>query len=222
MLPGPTISFDDAQRALVTLLRSVKEDGWATSIANCNARTFGGLFDNPYGLSDLILSRIGHHDLPDWKEPLANALLRTLITICRVSAESGPLTTDEVIHVCGARLVAAYELEGSRCRACGHSEISTNDAQRFLAPLAIGDALRDGIGARQPAEALLRLWHAGPDGQPFERHLQAQLARSGIVYKLDHPQGIMRPCSWCGSQETCRYRWHLDGDRFVPSDDNLP
>jgi ribosomal protein L37E len=165
--------------------------------------------------NDLIICRENHHEISDLKEPLANELLGCLIEICFATSSGNTLTTEEAIRACGRD---SLELSGWRCLACGFAQTSTRNTRALISDGAVRDAIRSGIEQGEPAQAVIQLWQ-GPEDSEALRRLTEELVQSGIRHtEMD---GWMRPCPACGSNDTCVYRWRREGQRFIPTLDNL-
>jgi hypothetical protein len=210
-----TISFHDAQRVLVTVLRDVRCLVWADRVSTASPNTFRSLLGGMGSFSDVVICRENNHELAADREPLANELVNCLRSICYVSKD-GLLTADAAIASCGS---ISLVLTGWRCLACGFAQITSRGARSLIAAVEVRRVLRDGIDKHSPSDELLALWR-DPENSNAVKMLINQAQASGIQYADGNRW--MRPCPGCGSDDTCVYRWKQDHDRFVPADDNLP
>lgn len=211
-----TISFDDAHRVLVTVLKDVRCTDWAGRVAGVSASSFRSLLGGMGSFSDLVICRENHHEISSEREPLANELVSCLSSVCYTSSREGALTADTAVASCGT---LSLVLSGWRCLACGHAQTTLRGVRSLIAGIGVRCAIRDGIAQRSPSDTLIARWRA-PEDYDTVRSLVERARTSGIGYS--ESDSWMRPCPVCGSVDTCMYRWREDGDRFVPSDDNLP
>ena len=210
-----TISFEDAQRILVIVLRDVRSGSWADRVAGVSAGSFDSLLGGMGSLSDLVICRENHHEVSVDKEPLANELVSCLSSICFTASREGALSADAAVGSCGTtRLV----LSGWRCLACGYARINSIGARSLIAAVKVRRSIREGVAQRAASDALLKLWRDPSDSDDV-RPLIDKAQTSGIKYS--EKEGWMRPCPECGSDDTCVYRWREDLSKFVPTDDNL-
>ena len=211
-----TISFADAQKVLVAVLRDVRCDDWAEWVAAVSSGSFRSLLGGMGSFSDLVICRENHHDVSVDREPLANEVVSCLSSVCYTSSRDGALTADSAVTSCGT---TSLVLSGWRCLACGHAQVTLRGLRSLIAAIDVRRVIRDGIAKRTPSNALLALWRAPEDSETVRRLAERAMA-SGIGQS--DSDGWMRPCPACGSDDTCVYRWRDDGARFIPTDDNLP
>ena len=211
-----TISFADAQKVLVAVLRDVRCDDWAGRVASVSTGSFQSLLGGMGSFSDLVICRENHHDVSAEREPLTNALVSCLTSVCYTSARDGALTADSAVASCGT---TGLVLSGWRCLTCGHAQVTARGVRSLIAAIEVRRALRDGITKRTPSDTLLELWRAPEDSEAVRLLVERARAR-GIGHS--DTDGWMRPCPACGSDDTCVYRWRDGGARFVPTEDNLP
>jgi hypothetical protein len=211
-----TISFDDARRVLVTVLKDVRCNDWAERVGGISASSFRSLLGGMRSLSDLVICRENHHDVAADREPLANELATCLTSVCCVASRDGDPTADAAVASCGT---ISLVLTGWRCLVCGCVQMTSRGARSLIAAVDVRRAIRDGIAQRSPSDALLALWRE-PEDSDAVRVLIEKAQASGIRYA--EGDSWMRPCPGCGSDDTFVYRWRQDHDRFVPTDDNLP
>lgn len=211
-----TISFDGAREVLVAVLRDARCDDWADRVSAVSARAFGSLLGGMGSLSDLVISRENHHEIPEDREALANEMVGCMGAVCYAASIRGALDADSAVAACGT---LGLVLGGWRCLACGHARVGPGGLRSLIAAVEVRRAMRDGIAAGAPAGALLALWRAGED--PESVRLLADRAMANGIARSDS-DGWMRSCPACGSDDTCVYRWRDDGARFTPADDNLP
>lgn len=211
-----TISFDDAQRVLVTVLKDVRCTDWAGRVAGVSASSFRSLLGGMGSFSDLVICRENHHEISSEREPLANELVSCLSSVCYTSSREGALTADTAVASCGT---LSLVLSGWRCLACGHAQTTSTGVRSLIAGIGVRCSIRDGIAQRSPSDTLIALWRA-PEDFDNVRSLVERARTSDIGYS--ESDSWMRPCPVCGSDDTRVYRWREDGDRFVPTDDNLP
>jgi len=221
MLPMPwskpkTISFDDSQRVLITILRDVRCDQWAEKVSAASPNSFHSLLGGMGSLNDLIICRENHYAIVADREPLANELVSCLRSVCFAASKDGPLTAAAAVASCGTINLV---LSGWRCLVCGYGQIVSRSARSVIAAVEVRRALRDGIDKRLPAETLLALWRK-PENSDSLRELIDKAQSSGIQYA--EGDSWMRPCPGCGSNDTCVYRWRQENDKFVSTDNNLP
>lgn len=211
-----TISFPDAQKVLVAVLRDVRCDDWAGRVAAASTGSFQSLLGGMGSFSDLVICRENHHDVSADREPLANELVGCLTSVCYTSSKDGALTADSAVASCGT---TSLVLSGWRCRACGHALVTARGVRSLIAAIEVRRALQDGITRRSPSDTLLELWGAPEDSEAV-RLLVKRATASGIGHS--DSDGWMRPCPACGSDDTCVYRWRDEGARLAPAEDNLP
>jgi hypothetical protein len=211
-----TISFDDAQRVLVAVLRDVRCNDWAERVAAVSSSSFRSLLGGMGSFSDLVICDANHHEVAPEREPLANELVSCLTSICYAASREGDLTADAAVASCGT---IGLELTGWRCLACGYAQIYSRGVRSLIAATRTRRAIRDGIAQRSPHDALLAYWRA-PEEVDAVRALIEQAWMSDIQFA--DGDSWMRPCPGCGGDDTCVYRWRQERDRFVPTDDNLP
>jgi len=211
-----TISFEDAQRVLVALLRDVRCNHWADQVSAASPNSFPSLLGGMGSFNDLIICRQNHHELAAEREPLANELVSCLRSVCYAASKEGILTAETAVASCGT---IDLVLSGWRCLVCGYGQITSRDARSLIAAVDVRRSLRDGIDRRSPSDALLSLWR-NPENSKAIQALIDKAQTSGIQYTEE--DRWMRPCPGCGSGDTCVYRWRQDHDRFIPADDNLP
>jgi len=211
-----TISFDEAQQVLVTLLRDVRCHYWADQVSTASAHSFPSLLGGMGSFNDLIICRQNHHEIAAEREPLANELVSCLRSICYAASKEGMLSADAAVASCGTinRL-----LQGWRCRVCGYSQITSRNARSLIAAVDVPRSIRDSFDQRSPSDALLALWR-GPENSKAIQALIDGAQKSGIRYTEE--DRWMRPCPGCGSGDTCVYRWKQGHDKFIPADNNLP
>jgi len=210
-----TISFAEAQRVLVTVLRDVRCNDWANKVSAASANSFRSLLGGMGSFNDVVICRANHHELATDREPLANELVDCMRSVCYATRD-GAIAADAAIASCGT---ISLVLTGWRCLVCGHGQISSRGARSFVGAVEVRKALRDGINQRAPSDALLALWRE-PENFLAVRVLVDMARTSGIQYS--EGEGWMRPCPGCGGNNTCVYRWKRDHDEFVPTADNLP
>lgn len=210
-----TISFADAQKVLVAVLKDVRCDDWADRVSAVPASSFRSLLGGMGSFSDLVICRENHHDVSADREPLANELVSCLTSVCYTSSSDGALTADSAVASCGT---TSLVLSGWRCLACGHAQVTLRGLRSLIAAIEVRKAMRDGIAKRTPSETLLALWRALEDSVSIPLLVERARA-SGVGYS--DSDGWMRPCPACGSDDTCVYRWKDVGGRFVPTEDNL-
>ncbi len=211
-----TISFEDAQRVLVTLLRDVRCNSWADRVSATSPNAFPSLLGGMGSLNDLIICQKNHHELAAEREPLANELMSCLLSVCYAASRDGTLTADAAVASCGTINLV---LPGWRCLVCGYGLITSRSARSLISASDVRRALRDGIDQRSPSDSLLALWR-GPENLNGIQALIDKAQKSGIQYTDE--DRWMRPCPGCGSSDTCIYRWRQDHQRLIPTDDNLP
>ncbi len=211
-----TISFADAQKVLVTILHDVRSDLWAERLAAVSSDSFRSLLGGMGSFSDLVICRENHHHVSSVQELLANELLSCLSEVCYASSRQGALDADSALGSCGT---TSRVLSGWRCLACGYSQATSRNLRSLVAAIEVRRALGNGIAQGTPSETLLALWRS-PDDPEIIRVLVERAKASGI--QQSDSEGWMRPCPACGSNATCVYRWSYDGEKFVPTDDNLP
>ncbi len=212
------ISFSQAVEATHWLLITVGERQWAGYFAkHRNGQTDG--FRSVYGgmgsFNDLIICRANKHQIETNHEPLANQLLGSLSSICYATSLRGDLTAPEALEACGT---VGHELEGCRCRECGHSQVSPADLNAFAAYYDVAMAIQSGITNGAFLESIQTLW-ARFDSDDNVSRFRLNAERSGISFSEN--TGWMSPCPKCGSADTCVYRWDFDVRGFTPSKDNL-
>jgi hypothetical protein len=210
-----TISFDDAQRVLVTVLKDVRCTDWAGRVAAVSPSSFRSLLGGMGSFSDLVICRENHHEISSEREPLANELVSCLSSVCYTSSREGALTADTAVASCGT---LSLVLSGWRCLACGHAQTTSRGVRSLISGIGVRRSIRDGIAQRSPSDTLIALWRA-PEDSDTVRSFVERARTSGVGYS--ESDSWMRPCPACGGDDTCVYRWREDGDRFVPTDDNL-
>src|SRR5262249_10543201 len=115
-------------------------------------------------------------------------------------------------------------LQGWRCLACGHAEVSARDVESAIAedlvPMMMFQACAS-QSLRMLVETILSL---NIPGMEEDRHqIIAAATASGI--KVADRDGWMRPCPNCGGDDTAVYRWRFvsaPSAHLVPSDNNMP
>ena len=211
------ISFEDARKVLVTVLRDVRSD-WAEKIASVTAMQFPKQSGGMGSFSDLVIDQANGHEITPNRQPLANELLSCLREICYVTSESRELSlsADAAVSSCGTLDLV---LTGWRCLSCGYAQTTPTQIGYLIAAVQVRKTIREGITEGAPVDALISLWRA-EENTVRVRALLDQVQSSRIQYT--HDEAWMRPCPRCGSEDTCAYRWKEIGHTFVPTDDNLP
>lgn len=210
-----TISFEDAQRVMVSLLNEVGERHWANHVSRASSSSFRGLLGGMGSLNDLIICRANSHNIADDDDPRANTLLTAMIGVCAETSSRGAMTAEEATRRCAGGGVV---LSGSRCLQCGHSFSGSRQVSSFVTERRLQRILADSSAADWPVGRLLDYWHTGESSDEMEM-LIARLQAAGIEYSPG--DGWMRPCRNCGSEDTCIYRWTVSSDSVSPASDNL-
>jgi hypothetical protein len=215
-LKPKAITFDDVQRILVIIFRDVRCNDWADRVAAASASSFQSLLGGMGSLSDLVICRENHHEISLEREALANELVSCLTSICYAASRQPTLSADAAVAACST---FGLVLTGWRCLVCGYAQTSSRGVRSLIATIQVRRAIRDSVTHPSPSVALLALWRAREDPDAI-RLLIEQAQASGIL----HTEGDqwMRLCPRCHSDDTCVYRWRLDQDGFVPTEDNLP
>jgi len=212
------ISFSQAVEAAHWLLTTVGERNWVGHFAahrNGQTAGFRSIFGGMGSFNDLVICRANNHLVEADQEPLANQLLRSLSSICYATSARGDLTSAEALGACGT---IGHELQGWRCRDCGYGRISPADLNALAAYYDVAQAIEGGITSGSFLEGIQTVWER-LDADDNQFRFRSTAERSGINFSDD--KGWMRPCPYCGSDDTCVYRWDFDGRDFTPSSDNL-
>jgi hypothetical protein len=211
------ISFEDARRVLVTVLRDVRSD-WAEKIASVPVTQFPKLCGGMGSFTDLCICQVNGHEITQNQEPLANELLSCLREICFIASTSREcsLSADAAVSSCGT---SDLTLTGWRCLTCGHAQTTPRGIRCLIAAVQVRKTIREGVSHGNPSNTLLTLWQAKEDSRAVQQIIE-RAQSSGIEYTEN--EAWMRPCPHCGSDDTCVYRWKEVHKAFAPTEDNLP
>ncbi|MFH0990076.1 MAG: hypothetical protein V1799_08680 [bacterium] len=217
--------FGNAMKALIQLLRCVKEQRWIevlesqyeTWIHTGDASSHRSLYGGMGSFNDFSLSQ-SNLQLSEEQEPFADQLFNDLKTLCYIFSTGKSFTRGEV----EAQLETVNSnLQGWRCRRCGHAEVTLKEKDAFLAYRLVRQAILDAVvegSLPQCVERLLSLQIPGLKNARNECSGQIRRSQINIVRRT----GWMQPCPVCQSNQTCVYRWiQMDGEEFLPAQDNL-
>jgi len=212
-----------ALAALVRLLEHCGEGRWLLwarrhlerARADAIDPTVLDAYGGPGSFNDLTLDPENGHALERMQVPWANRLLAVLgERVYQLAYER----TDE-------RFAAAWvhppdpPIEGWRCLACGHGEISDYDLEWWIARILVPAHLADSTLADGP-ELIDTMLSGQVVGATESRgDVMARASASGVhvAYRDD----VMRPCAACGSGDTTVYRWIFAGGGLHPTEDNI-
>jgi uncharacterized protein DUF6966 len=223
MIEQPDRRAELALAGLVRLLEHCGEARWLKwARGHLNTTRESGLSPtllDAYGgvgsFNDLILDPANGHALEQTEVPWANRLLAVL----------GERLYQLAVEITDERFAAEWvhpadpPIEGWRCLACGHSEIPDYDiewwAARILVPASVADSTLE-----DPDELVATLLSGQVIGAAESRaDVMSRATASGL--QVAFTDGIMRPCTSCGSGDTARYRWIFAGGGLHPAEDNL-
>ncbi len=212
-----------ALAGLVRLLEHSGEGRWLLWARRHLERARVGSIDatvlDAYGgsgsFNDLVLDPENGHALERMQVPWANRLLTVLgERVYQLAYER----TDE-------RFEASWvhppdpTVEGWRCLACGHREITDYDIEWWVARILVPAHVADSTLA-QGAGLIATLLSGQVLGAAESRgDLMARANASGVP--IAYRDGAMRPCPQCGSSDTAVYRWIFAGGGIHPGEDNV-
>jgi hypothetical protein len=246
--------YEHSLCAMARLLEAVGEKHWAPwvreSIHLWQAESDTTQHLSAYGgmgsFNDVMICRANHHDVTREQEPWANTLFEWLKAVCYHLARHPKARVTEATL---AKAVGRYEsvlaafvggekapacmrgyakegckLQGWRCLRCGHSKVSAEDLEWYIAQDVVPGMVFRACATLTLDRLVERILHSKIPGIARARkELAAAVTASGIsLHKRDR---LMRPCPRCGTDDTAVYRWRLVSNgrkRFEPSDDNLP
>jgi hypothetical protein len=245
--------FEHSLRAMKRLLDAVGEKHWAGWIQEDLRRWQAGSDTShhlsAYGgmgsFNDVLICGTNQHRVTAAQEAWANPLFEWLKSLCfylahhptekvtaaglarAVGRHDAPLAAfvggDKAPASMRGRVSDVKELQGWRCLACGHAEVSTQDVEYALAQALIPGLVFQGCQTRTLSQLVDRvLKQEVPGADEARGEVLSAIAASGI--KVAEREGWMRPCPSCRCENTAVYRWKLapgSSARFVPAEDNL-
>ena len=172
-------------------------------------------YGGPGSFNDLTLDPENGHALERMQVPWANRLLAVLgERVYQLAYER----TDE-------RFEAAWvhppdpPVEGWRCLVCGHGEISDYDLEWWIARIMVPGHVADSTLADSPDLIATMLSGQVIGATESRADVMARASASGV--HVAYRDGVMRPCTACGSGDTAVYRWIFAGGGLHPAEDNV-
>jgi len=215
-----------AELALAGMVRLLEHSGegrwllWARRhLEKARAGSIDATVLDAYGgagsFNDLVLDPGNGHALERMQIPWANRLLAVLgERVYQLAYER----TDERFEVSWVR-PPDPPVEGWRCLACGHAEITDYDIEWWVARILVPAHVADSTLA-EGAEMIATLLSGQVLGAAESRgDLMARADASGVP--IAYREGAMSPCPQCGSSDTAVYRWIFAGGGIHPADDNV-
>lgn len=179
--------------------------------------------------NDVVICEENNHKVIKLQEAWVNNLLMGLKSVAYYLAKSekGEINFD----ILKEKLKYNYsKIQGSRCLACGYSELSESDVDNFIAPKIINEEIVKALSEGGLIELIDKVIHMNLPQIDFEREkIKRIINKSNISFTTLHRW--MRPCPKCGSDDTAVYRWNRtkkktmlmkEIERFESSEDNLP
>lgn len=179
--------------------------------------------------NDVVICVENNHKVIKCQEAWVNHLLMSLksVTYYLAKSEKSEINFDMLEE----KLKYIYsKIQGSRCLACGYSELSESDVDNFIAPKIVNEEIVKALSEGSLIELTDRVIHMNLPQIDFEREkIKRIIDESNINFTTLHRW--MRPCPKCGSDDTAVYRWNktkkktmlMKGiEKFEPSADNLP
>lgn len=179
--------------------------------------------------NDVVICVENNHKVTKQQETWVNHLLMSLQSLAYYLAK---YETSEInVDIIKEKLKYNYsKIQGSRCLACGYSELSESDIDNFIAPKIISEVMIKALSEGRLIEFIDRVIDMNLPQIYIEREkIKIIIERSNINFTTLQRQ--MRPCPKCGSNDTAVYRWNKtkrknilmeEVERLDPSEDNLP
>lgn len=216
------MNFGTAIKGLIHLLGAVGERGWhaqlqqhlatweRTGDASGHLSIYGGVGS----FNDIMICVMNHHTITAELEPFANETFRSLSSISYMLARGTQFRAKDWEDK------QPGVLQGGACRSCAHGEITGRDIDDFLSQRLIQPMICQGMLAGDVVSVVDNILRLNILGLTESRENTRQKAlRSGI--SLSDREVWMRFCPFCGSADTCVYRWVDRHNTFEPAPDNL-
>lgn len=117
-----------------------------------------------------------------------------------------------------------FEITGWRCLVCGYGVVSKHNIDHFVASRVIRDAVLEAAADAKLQELVRSVVEQKPSNSTLSNETVAVWVRNGGI-EIRESQDWLQPCPACKADDTAVYRWRFtnkNGERFIPSDDNLP